>query len=90
MRGSTRTLGKYVENSSQCNDWLQDGQARNRSSSPGRVNNFQFFISSRPALEPTQPSVQWVAGALPPGIKRPVREAGHSPLISAKVKKTWI
>jgi hypothetical protein len=29
-------------------------------------------------------------GALSPGVKRPGREADHSPLTSAKVKKTWV
>jgi hypothetical protein len=30
------------------------------SSSPGRVNNFHFSISSRPALGSTQPPIKWV------------------------------
>jgi hypothetical protein len=34
-----------------------------RSSSPGRVKNFHFSISSRPALGPTQPPTQCVPGA---------------------------
>jgi hypothetical protein len=29
-------------------------------------------------------------GVLSPGLKRPEREADHSPPTSAKVKKTWI
>jgi hypothetical protein len=33
------------------------------SSSPGRVNNFHFSISSRPALRSTQPPIKWVPGA---------------------------
>jgi hypothetical protein len=36
-------------------DWLRTGW-----SSPGRIKNFHFSISSRPALGPTQPSIQWV------------------------------
>jgi hypothetical protein len=39
------------------------------------------------ALAPTQPSIQWVLGALSPGLKRPGLEAHHSPPTSAKVKK---
>jgi hypothetical protein len=47
----------------------------------GGVKNF-FFMSSRPALGPTQSPIQWV--------KRPVFEADHSPPASAEVKKTWL
>jgi hypothetical protein len=39
--------------------------------------NFQFSISSKPALGPTQPPIQWVLGNLSPGVKRPGREADH-------------
>jgi hypothetical protein len=38
------------------------------------------FLSSEtfsPALERTQPHIQWVSGALYPGVKRPMREAEH-------------
>jgi hypothetical protein len=38
----------------------------------------------------TQPPIQWVSGAVSPAVKRPGREANHSPLASAEVKKTWI
>jgi hypothetical protein len=34
--------------------------------------------ASRPALGPTQHPVQWVSGALSPGVKRLGREADHS------------
>jgi hypothetical protein len=40
----------------------------------------------RPVLGPTQPPVQWVLGAVSPGVKRPLREADHSPRSSAEVK----
>jgi hypothetical protein len=53
-----------------------------RSSSPSRVKNFLFSISSRPALGPTQPPIQWV-----PGVKRPGLDADQSPPVNAKVKK---
>jgi hypothetical protein len=47
-------------------------------------------MSSRPILGPTQPPIQWALGALSPGVKRPGREADHSPPTGAEVKKTWI
>jgi hypothetical protein len=34
--------------------------------------------------------LQWVLGALSPWIKRPRREADHSPPTSAEVRKTWV
>jgi hypothetical protein len=46
--------------------------------------------SSRPALGSIQPPIQWIPGALSPGVKRPGRKAGHSPPASAEVKKMWI
>jgi hypothetical protein len=55
------------------------------SSSPSRVKNFYFSISSRPALGSTQPSIKWV-----PGVKRQGGEADHSPPASAEVKKMLI
>jgi hypothetical protein len=58
--------------------------------SPGRVKNFHFCMSSRPALGSTQPSIQWVPGALSPGVKRPEREADHPPPNNAEIKKMWI
>jgi hypothetical protein len=49
-----------------------------------------FSMSSTPVLGPTQPPIQWVSGALSPGVKRPERGADHSPPTSAEVKKMWI
>jgi hypothetical protein len=37
--------------------------------SPGGVKNCLFSMGSRPALVSTQPPVQWVLGALSPGVK---------------------
>jgi hypothetical protein len=48
---------------------------------------FLFPTASGPALGPTQPPMQWVLGALSVGLKRPVREADHSPPCSAEVKE---
>jgi len=46
---------------------------------------FLFNTTSRPA--PTQPPIQWVPGALFLWVKRPGREADHSPPSSAEVKE---
>jgi hypothetical protein len=58
--------------------------------------NFQwglgFFVlitASRPALSPTQPPIPGVLGPLSLGVKRPWREADHSPPSSAEVKNAW-
>jgi hypothetical protein len=52
----------------------------------------RFFLSTscRTVLGPTQPPIQWVAGALSSKIKRPRRKAGHSLPTSAEVKNMWI
>jgi hypothetical protein len=51
---------------------------------------FLLTTASRPVLEPTQPPIEWVPGALSLGVKRPGREADHSPSSSAEVKNAWI
>jgi hypothetical protein len=76
-------LSRYI-------DWLQAGRPRGRSWNHGRVKNFLFSTSSRPALGSTEPPIQWVPGALFAGVKRLGREADRSPLTSAEVKKEWI
>jgi hypothetical protein len=77
-------------NCSQYSNWLWAGRPRGWSSSPGRVKNSLFSMSSRPALGTTQPPIQWVPGALSPGVKWLGREVDHSPPASAEVKKMWI
>jgi hypothetical protein len=64
--------------------------AKGRSSSPGKVKNFLFSTSSRPALRPTQLPIQLVPETLSQVVKRQGREAVHSPPASAEVKKMWI
>jgi hypothetical protein len=46
--------------------------------------------SSKLALGPTQPPIQWILGALSPRIKRQGREVDHSLPTCAEVKKMWI
>jgi hypothetical protein len=50
---------------------------------------FLFTTVSRTALGPTHPPIQWVPGALSLRLKRPGREADHSPQSSAEIKNTW-
>jgi hypothetical protein len=42
---------------SRYSDWLRAGRPRGRGSSPGRVKNFHFSMSSRPVLGSTQPPI---------------------------------
>jgi hypothetical protein len=65
-------------------NWLQAGRQMGQSLSPGWVKNFLFSTSS------TVPPIQWVPGALSPGVKWRGREADHSPPASAEEKKMWI
>jgi hypothetical protein len=48
-----------------------------------------FTTVSTLALGPTKPPIQWMPGALSLGVKRPGREADHSPPTIAKVKNMW-
>jgi hypothetical protein len=48
---------------------------------------FLFPTAFRTALEPTQPPIQWLLGALSLVVKRPGREADHSTPYSAEVKE---
>jgi hypothetical protein len=66
----------------------QAGRQRDRSSSRSKI--FLFSTTSTPVLWPTQPPIQWALGTFSPVVKRPGREANHSPPTSAEVKDTWI
>jgi hypothetical protein len=76
--------------SNRYSDWLRAGRLRDRSSSPNGGKNVHLSMSSRPALWPTQPPIQWVPEAHSSGVKRPGHEADHSPPTSAEVKKMWV
>jgi len=47
---------------------------------------FLFTTASRTALGPTQPPIHWATRTLSLRVKRPGREAHHSPPANAKVK----
>jgi hypothetical protein len=56
---------------------------------PAEAGNFSLHQRVSNSLGPTQPPIQWVPGALSLGVKRPGREADHSPSSSAEVKD-WV
>jgi hypothetical protein len=77
---------KYLQGKgSWYSDWLQAGQLKGRSSSPGRVKNFLFSTSSRLVLGPTQPLIQWASG-----VKQLGHEADYLSPTSTEAKKMWI
>jgi hypothetical protein len=53
----------------------------------GGLEFFLFTTATRTALGPTQPPIQWVPEAHSLGVKRPGREADHSPPSSAENKE---
>jgi hypothetical protein len=57
-----------------------------RGSISGRVKVFLFSTASRPALGPTRSRIQRIPGTFFPGVKRPGREANHSPPTNTEVK----
>jgi hypothetical protein len=59
-----------------------------RGSIPGKSKIFLFYITSGPALEPTQPPMLRVQGAAIPRVKRPGREAHNSTASSAEINKS--
>jgi hypothetical protein len=56
---------------------------------PAGVENFSLHhrVQNGSGAHPIQPPIQWVPGALSLGVKRPEREADHSPPSSAEVKE---
>jgi hypothetical protein len=67
---------------------LRAGQSDDRGSIPGGGGNFLFDTASRLALGLTQPPIQWVPRTLPLEVKRPRREADHSPPYSDEIKES--
>jgi hypothetical protein len=65
-------------------------KAEGSSSSPSRGKIFLLSTLSRPVLGPTKPPIQCVTGALSPGVKRPGREADHSPQTSQEYVDLYI
>jgi hypothetical protein len=47
---------------------------------------FLFVTASRPGLGPTNPLIELISGAAVPPLKRPGREANHSPSSNAEIK----
>jgi hypothetical protein len=64
-------------------DWLRAGRPRFRSSRLGRVKNFLHVVQTGFVVHPTSYVMGW-------GVKRPGREADHSPPASSEIKKMWI
>jgi len=61
-----------------------------QSSLSGKRNEFfPLATASRQALGLTQPPIQLVPGAFSSEVKRPGREADHSPPSTAEIKNSW-
>jgi hypothetical protein len=59
---------------------------RNRETTTVYDGIFLFTTASRLARMPTQAPIQWVPGALTPGVKRAVPEADHSSPRGVEIK----
>jgi hypothetical protein len=57
----------------------------------GKCWNFFLFSTAvfRPALGSNQPPIQWILGAVIPGVKRPGYEGNHSHTSRDEVKNVW-
>jgi hypothetical protein len=56
---------------------------------PVETGNFSLYHRVQTGSGPTQPPIQCVPEELSQGLKRPEREAGHSPPNSAEVENAW-
>jgi hypothetical protein len=59
-------INTYQESSVSTEPRLQDRQLRNQSWIPSGAKDFSLLYSNQLALEPTQPHIQWVSGAIFP------------------------
>jgi hypothetical protein len=84
MKETLRGLFQSIQYS----DWLRAGQPRDRRSNPGKVKNFHYCTFSRGSK--AYPVSYPMANRDAVRVKRPCRQAEHSPQTSAEVKKTWI
>lgn len=48
-----------------------------------------YLLALRPAMESTQPPIQWIQEATSSSAKRPEREADKSPTSGAEIKNSW-
>jgi hypothetical protein len=64
---------------------LDDRGSRIQFSAGAGTFSLQYRVQN--GSGPTQPPIQWVPGAVSVGVKRPGREADHSPPSSADVKE---
>jgi hypothetical protein len=64
----------------------QPGRLEDQGLIPGRGNRFFLLYNVKPARGLTRTPVEWVPGAVSPGVKRLWREVDRSPPSSAKAK----
>jgi hypothetical protein len=56
---------------------------------PASAMYVSLLQTSRPALGPTQPPIQWVSGIPSLSVKCPGSEINHSMIFSAEIKNKW-
>jgi hypothetical protein len=70
---------------------LDDRGVRVRVAVESRIFSLLRVVQTGSGVHPTsQPPIQWITGALSPGVKRLGHEADHTPPTSAEVRKMWI
>jgi len=52
------------------------------------MSNYNSHRGSTPALQPIQPSIQWIL-QLFSGVKCPQHKADHLPLFGVEIKNAW-